>query len=108
MCKSGTVVIRKSNKVGCIAGKSESLLSKAAAAGGDMGGTSAKRLCIDSADPPEPIHASAPGSPMAHPCKTVHSVAMPETPSNAGNRYAFLVACYSVLSVSRLKYALAL
>ena len=56
------------------------LLSKAAAAGGDMGGTSVKRLC----------------------CEKVHGVAMPETPTNAGNRYAFLVACYSIFSLSRL------
>ena len=111
MCKFGSVAIRKSNKVGCIAGKGDRLLSDAAAAGDDMGGTSAKRLCCESAahaDPPELIQMSAPASPMAHPCKTVHGVAMPETPTNACNRYAFLAACYSNLSVSRLKYALAL
>ena len=27
---------------------------------------------------------------------------MPETPTNAGNRYVFLVACYSNFDVSRL------
>ena len=102
MCKFGTVAIRKSNKVGCIAGKGDRLLSSAAAAGDDMGGTSAKRLRIESADPSWPIHTSSPESPLAHSCKKVHGVAMPETPTNAGNRYAFLVACYSEFSVSRL------
>lgn len=97
MFKFGTVAIRKSNKVGCIAGKGDRLLSSAAAAGDDMGCTSAKRLRIESADPSGPIHTSAPGPPMANPCQKVHGVATPETPTNAGNRYAFLVACYSKL-----------
>ena len=49
----------QSSKVGCIAGKGDRLLSEAAAADGDMGGTSAKRLCCENAahaDPPEPTH----------------------------------------------------
>ena len=67
-------------------------------------GTTDPKGCtnMSAANPPEPTQTSAPGSQMAHLCNKIHCVAMPETPTNAGNRYAFVVAYYSKFSVSRL------